>query len=99
LIRAHLATMVGTRQEVLVEGPSKGGAGMFEGRTARNEIVHLEAPADRTVIGEIVEVEIVRANKHSLAGVLGEDARARLPALRATHAATKRRRMLPLAAG
>src|SRR5262249_30403786 len=62
--RAHLATLVGTRQRVLVEGPSKA-PGLVEGRTERNEIVHLDAPAER-VVGRIVEVAITRANRHSL---------------------------------
>ena len=43
LLRAHLATLVGTRQRVLLEGRSKTGA-TAEGRTAQNEIVHVEVP-------------------------------------------------------
>ena len=39
--RAHLATMVGTRQRVLVEGASKNGD-RVQGRTERNEIVHVD---------------------------------------------------------
>ena len=60
---AHLAGLVGTRQRVLVEGAS-------EGRTERNEIVHLEDAAELALAGELVDVEIVRANMHSLAGKL-----------------------------
>src|SRR5262249_42047972 len=64
--RAHLTTLVGTRQRVLVEGTSKsGGAVMVQGRTDRNEIVHLEAPPGRAIVGALVEVDVVRANKHS----------------------------------
>jgi tRNA-2-methylthio-N6-dimethylallyladenosine synthase len=62
---AHLASLVGSSQLVLVEG--KGDRGGFTGRTERNEIVHLEASADPT--GEFVRVEIVGAFRHSLAGV------------------------------
>jgi tRNA-2-methylthio-N6-dimethylallyladenosine synthase len=67
---AHLAMLVGTTQSVLVEGPSKNGvAGTMSGRTAQNEIVHIE-PSASPIAGAIVEVEITRANKHSLAGRL-----------------------------
>jgi tRNA-2-methylthio-N6-dimethylallyladenosine synthase len=70
---AHLAALVGTHQRVLVEGASKtekaGEPGTVQGRTERNEIVHVQAPGCSRLVGEIVEVEIVRANKHSLAGV------------------------------
>jgi tRNA-2-methylthio-N6-dimethylallyladenosine synthase len=67
LTRAHLATLVGTRAQVLVEGPSRGGAGMVSGRSERNEIVHLPAQPDAGA-GALVEVEVARANKHSLEG-------------------------------
>ncbi len=65
--RAHLATLVGTTQRVLVEGPSKA-AELVEGRTERNEIVHVEVAGASldALTGEILEVEILRANKHSL---------------------------------
>jgi len=75
--QAHLATLVGTTQTVLVEGASKASATrdsgevLVEGRTGRNEIVHIAQPNDRTIVpGAVAEVEIVRANKHSLVGVL-----------------------------
>src|SRR6185436_6138895 len=58
--RAHLAALVGTRQRVLFESA-------HEGRTDRNEIVHVEEPGP---VGEVADVEIFRANKHSLAGRL-----------------------------
>jgi hypothetical protein len=60
----HLARLEGTRQRVLVEGPGERGG--YTGRTERNEIVHLLAARDLT--GELVEVEISRALKHSLQG-------------------------------
>ncbi|HKO91236.1 MAG TPA: tRNA (N6-isopentenyl adenosine(37)-C2)-methylthiotransferase MiaB, partial [Polyangiaceae bacterium] len=62
LQREHLARLVGATEVVLVEGP--GGRGGFTGRTARNEIVHFSASRDPT--GELVEVTISRALKHSL---------------------------------
>jgi tRNA-2-methylthio-N6-dimethylallyladenosine synthase len=74
LAAAHLSTLVGTRQRVLVEGASKSekgdlSQGRVQGRTERNEIVHVEAPGAASLVGELVEVEITRANKHSLLGV------------------------------
>jgi tRNA-2-methylthio-N6-dimethylallyladenosine synthase len=71
---AHLGALVGTTQRVLIEGPSKdtGGdlsRGRVQGRTERNEIVHVDAPGAASLIGELLEVSIVRANKHSLVGV------------------------------
>ena len=71
---AHLASLVGTRQRVLVEGPSKSekgdlSHGPVQGRTERNEIVHIEAPGAGSLVGHVVEIEVRRANRHSLAGV------------------------------
>jgi len=60
----HLLALVGSRQRVLVEGPGERGG--YTGRTERNEIVHLLAAQDPT--GQIIEVEIARALKHSLQG-------------------------------
>lgn len=100
--RDHLASLVGTRQRVLVEGASKGepttpGASRVQGRTERNEIVHLELPVDREAVGEIVEVEIRAAFKHSLSASPTPDALEALPA-RARRAPPRReRRSLPLA--
>jgi tRNA-2-methylthio-N6-dimethylallyladenosine synthase len=79
---AHLASLVGTRQRVLVEGASKSEKGVAEatrvqGRTQQSEIVHIEAPGALSLVGRVVEVEIVRANKHSLGGVPTES----LPAM------------------
>jgi tRNA-2-methylthio-N6-dimethylallyladenosine synthase len=90
--RAHLATLVGTKQRVLVEGPSKA-EGHFEGRTERNEIVHVADVPGRELVGEVVEVDVLRANKHSLFGV-PTDADALPPRVRATR--PRRPRSLPL---
>ncbi len=67
--RAHLATMVGTRHAVLIEGPSRPGALTMVGRTRRNELVHLPA-GEGLAAGAVVVAEIIRANKHSLEGRL-----------------------------
>jgi len=64
---AHLASLVGTEQEVLVEGKSPKGE-RFTGRTYRNEIVHLAAPEGVDPTGRLVRVEIESALKHSLLG-------------------------------
>ncbi len=66
--RRHLDALVGTQQEVLVEGLSRGDEGRYTGRTGRNEIVHLLAPPDHDPTGELVTVTIDSANKHSLLG-------------------------------
>jgi tRNA-2-methylthio-N6-dimethylallyladenosine synthase len=71
---AHLASLVGTRQRVLVEGASKSEKGdlshdRVQGRTERNEIVHIETPGAARLVGAIVDVDITRAHRHSLAGV------------------------------
>jgi tRNA-2-methylthio-N6-dimethylallyladenosine synthase len=97
--RAHLDPLVGTRQHVLVEGPSKA-QGNVEGRTERNEIVHLAEPEGRTLVGEVVEVAILRANRHSLFGEPTAAALSKLPPEGArSHRASPRRRALPMVLG
>jgi tRNA A37 methylthiotransferase MiaB len=84
LTRAHLASMVGARVEVLVEGPSRPGAGTRVGRTRRNEIVHLPG-APGLEPGAVVVVDVARANKHSLEGRLDSIKRPAPPRLAQTH--------------
>jgi tRNA-2-methylthio-N6-dimethylallyladenosine synthase len=68
---AHLASLVGTRQVVLVESHDKErGARRFTGRSERNELVHLDAPEGYDPRGQLIEVDIVEAYKHSLHGVM-----------------------------
>lgn len=100
LQRAHLGTLVGTRQQVLVEGASKA-QGKVTGRTERNEIVHLDVPEGRELIGALVDVEITQAFKHSLHGVLDAAALAALPLLGAGAVLRpeRRRRALPMVSG
>jgi tRNA-2-methylthio-N6-dimethylallyladenosine synthase len=75
---AHLAALVGTVQEVLLEAPSRGEGGRFSGRTGRHEIVHVEGPAGVDLTGQLLRVEILEAYKHSLRGrVVGEVDRSR----------------------
>jgi tRNA-2-methylthio-N6-dimethylallyladenosine synthase len=57
--------LVGTEQEVLVEGPSETG-GLLTGRTRTNKIVNLEG--ERGIVGRLVRVRIVEAKRHSILG-------------------------------
>jgi tRNA-2-methylthio-N6-dimethylallyladenosine synthase len=94
LLGRHLAGLVGTTQQVLVEGADEGR--VWSGRTAQNEIVHVAGAGDRDLEGERVEVSIVRHNKHSLQGELTAAARASArPRAEAPRAA---RRALPVVA-
>ncbi len=61
------ATLLGTTQEVLVEGPDKKGLG-FMGRTRGNRIVHFAAT--ERLIGELVPVKIDRVSTAVLYGEL-----------------------------
>jgi tRNA-2-methylthio-N6-dimethylallyladenosine synthase len=57
----------------IVPAPRGGAMSMFTGRSDRHEIVHVPAPAGCDLTGELLEVEIVEANKRSLLGrVCGE---------------------------
>ncbi len=68
---AHLASLVGTRQVVLVEShDQERGAQRYTGRSERNELVHLDAPEGVDPRGELVEVDIIEAYKHSLRGAM-----------------------------
>ena len=70
------ATLLGTTQEVLVEGPDKKGR-RFMGRTRGNRIVHFDA--DERLVGELVPVKIERVStavlygQLSLAGVTSDE--------------------------
>ncbi len=75
--------LVGTRQEVLVEGPGrplrslegKEGVSRWTGRTPGNKIVHFETGGPRGKIprpGDVVVVRITQAHAHSLSGLLDE---------------------------
>ncbi len=69
--RSHLEGLVGTRTSVLVEelGRDDGpGVVRWKGRSARHEIVHVEAPASVDLRGQLVTVRVDRANAHSLMG-------------------------------
>ena len=61
--------MVGSRQQVLVEGPARRGEGLLAGRTENNRVVNF-ACTDEKLIGQFVELEIVEAFPNSLRGNL-----------------------------
>jgi tRNA-2-methylthio-N6-dimethylallyladenosine synthase len=60
--------LVGSVQELLVEGPSKNNPEMLTGRTRGNKLVHFRGPAD--LRGEIVSVRIDAAQTWNLFGSL-----------------------------
>ncbi len=65
----HLASLIGSRQNVLIEAVSRDGSGRFTGRNQCNDIVHVECVSEGDPIGQMLEVDIVEAYKHSLRGV------------------------------
>jgi tRNA-2-methylthio-N6-dimethylallyladenosine synthase len=65
----HLARLVGTRQEVLIESRDAERPQRFSGRSERNELVHVDLPPGVDARGRIVSAEILEAFKHSLHGV------------------------------
>jgi tRNA-2-methylthio-N6-dimethylallyladenosine synthase len=60
--------MVGSRQRVLVMGPSKRDPGELQARTENNRVVNFKQD-DRSLIGQFVTVEILEALPNSLRGV------------------------------
>ncbi len=59
-------SMVGTRQKVLVEGPSRKDPAELAGRTENNRVVNFAGNA--RMVGQIVELDIVEAYPNSLRG-------------------------------
>jgi tRNA-2-methylthio-N6-dimethylallyladenosine synthase len=90
--RAHLASLVGREESVLVEGPGRGAE--LSGRSERNEIVHVQA-GEFDPTGHVVRVRIERAYNNSLFGVLVDERGLPRSAARAP-AAPAARRALPL---
>ena len=64
--RAISAAMVGTRQQVLVEGPSRKNPAQLCGRTENNRVVNFDAP--ERLIGQFIDLEITEALANSLRG-------------------------------
>ncbi|MEO0250247.1 MAG: TRAM domain-containing protein, partial [candidate division WOR-3 bacterium] len=66
ITRERLREAEGTRVEVLVDGTSKNSDRELTGRTRTNRIVNFEGP--RQLVGEFVEVDIVKGYANSLRG-------------------------------
>lgn len=90
--RKHLESLVGTKLQVLAEGPSPGDERRFSGRSERHEIVHFVAPEEHDPTGELVEVTIDAPFRHSLSGIM-------TGAERSTDGGVRRRRLSVVDAG
>ena len=64
----YLSKLVGTSQEVLIEGTSKTDPMKLFGRTFTNKIVNFSGSTD--LIGQIIDVKIIGSNRNSLDGAL-----------------------------
>ena len=64
---ASNAALVGTRQRILCEGPSKTNASRLSGRTSQNKIVIFEGDADR-LTGQILDIDVEESGGFSLFG-------------------------------
>ncbi len=82
--RAISRAMVGTRQNVLVERPSRRDSRQLAGRTENSRWVNFDGPAE--LIGRFVDVEITAAMPNSLRGRRVADADASAPAAVAVNA-------------
>jgi tRNA-2-methylthio-N6-dimethylallyladenosine synthase len=66
--RAYSEAMVGTRQRILVEGPSRKNPAQMAGRTENNRVVNFDGPD--SLIGQFADVTITEALPNSLRGIL-----------------------------
>jgi len=64
---AKNAALVGTRQQILCEGPSKTNAARLTGRTTHNKVVIFDGDADR-LIGQMLDIQIEESGGFSLFG-------------------------------
>ena len=64
----YLSKLVGTSQQVLIEGTSKTDPMKLVGRTFTNKIVNFSGSKD--LIGQIIDVKITGSNRNSLDGAL-----------------------------
>ncbi|MBS0428561.1 MAG: tRNA (N6-isopentenyl adenosine(37)-C2)-methylthiotransferase MiaB [Proteobacteria bacterium] len=67
-VRRLSDALVGTRQRILVEGPSKKNAAEMMGRTDCFRVVNFEAPSH--LVGQMVDVKVTRSLSHTLRGEL-----------------------------
>lgn len=71
--------MIGTRQTILVEGPSKKDPQQLRGRTENNRVVNFNGPPH--CVGQFVDVTITEALPNSLRGRLSSDVFSEEPAV------------------
>jgi tRNA-2-methylthio-N6-dimethylallyladenosine synthase len=71
--KKKLAQKVGTRDQILIEGPSKKqkpGVRSWQGRDSGGRVVNIDFKTREDFTGRILEVEFVRSKRHSLEGVV-----------------------------
>ncbi|MBK4733456.1 tRNA (N6-isopentenyl adenosine(37)-C2)-methylthiotransferase MiaB [Noviherbaspirillum pedocola] len=67
--RRYIASLLGTTQRILVEGPSKKDANEYQGRTESNRVVNFNGgPNGARLVGQLVDVRITHAFANSLRG-------------------------------
>ncbi len=72
--RALSDAMVGSRQTILVEGPSRRDPLDLQGRTENNRVVNFSAgPRPERLVGQLIEIKIAQAYPHSLRGELDQE--------------------------
>ncbi len=69
LARASHAAVVGTRQQVLCEGPSKNNAARLTGRTPHHKIVIFDGDPDR-LTGQMLDIDIESSSGFTLFGTV-----------------------------
>ena len=69
---AYTQALIGTRQSVLVTGPSRRGGGQLTGKTPCNRTINFEGPADAALgarlIGQFVDLKVTASLSNSLRG-------------------------------
>ncbi len=69
--RRYSEAMLGSVQQILVEGPSKRDPAEFQGRTENNRVVNFDGGANaHTLIGQMLNVRIIDTYSYSLRGEL-----------------------------
>jgi len=71
--KTKLAQKIGTRDQILIEGPSKRqkpGVCSWQGRDSGGRVVNIDLKTREDFTGRIFEVEFVRSKRHSLEGVV-----------------------------
>lgn len=66
---AKNAALVGTRQQILCEGPSKTNAARLTGRTSQNKVVIFDGDPAR-LVGQVIDIRIEESGGFSLFGTL-----------------------------